>query len=79
MWKSYPEFKKTPDEWIRDINDNVTRGTAGYELGRALRMMYRENLITREEQKNLWKMIQSTQEDQYLALTAIESKYKLLT
>ena len=79
MWKSYPNYNKNPEEWIRDINDRITRGTAAYQLSRALRMMYRENLINREEQKNLWKMIQSTQEDQYLALTAIESKYKLLT
>ena len=77
MWKSYPDYKKNPEEWMRDINDRVTRGTAAYELSRSLRMMYREKLITREERKNLWKMLQSTQEDQYIALLAIESKYKL--
>jgi hypothetical protein len=77
MWKSYPEYNLTIEGWINDINKYV--GYTMYNLDRALRIMHRTKLITKEEQRSLLKMLSSTDEDKYIALTAIDNKYKQLT
>jgi hypothetical protein len=76
MWKNYPAHKRTPEEWLKELS--VHKASAGYKLNRILRMMYRERLIGRDEQKRLWQMISSTEEDQMVALLVIENKYKPL-
>jgi len=81
MWKSYPEFKKTPEQLVKDLYDegHAVGGKTAYDLKRCLRRMYRENLINTKELGSLWKMLSASREDAYVALIAIENKYKLLT
>jgi hypothetical protein len=78
VWKSYPEFNMSPDQWMEKMNDNLHGARVMHYLNRALRRAVRDKVITMEEKGNLWKMISATDEDCYTALLALESKYKLL-
>ncbi len=77
MWKSYPQFNMSPEQWLEKINHHTHRSQVMHYLNRALRRAVRDRVITMEEKENLWKMILAIDEDCYTALLALESKYKL--
>lgn len=78
MWTKYPDYKHTVEDWIAAMNDRQSGAHTTYCLNRALRRAARDKVITREEQKSLWSMIVSADdEDHYVALKALETKYKL--
>jgi hypothetical protein len=78
MWKSYPEYNRSIEEWLQQINSRAAGSLAFLHLKRTLKRATRDKVITNEEQQNLWKMILASNDDCYTALLAIESKYKLL-
>lgn len=77
MWKSYPEYNMTSEQWL----DTLFTSWRSYDLkalSRCLMIMSRqEEFITKVEEKTLRKMLSSSKEDAYIALTIIENKYKL--
>jgi len=80
MWRGFDEFKFSTEEWVYNLYENRYRKAHYiYIVNRALRKAARDKIISREEQKSLWKMILSSKEDAYVAFSAIENKYKQLT
>ena len=79
MWRGFDEFKFSTQEWVDHLYvDPYRKAHYLYIINRALRKAVRDKVILRQEQQNLWKMINSSEEDAYIALTAIENKYKQL-
>ena len=80
MWRGFDEFKFSAKEWVGHLYvDPYRKAHYLYVINRALRKAARDKIISREEQKTLWKMINSSKEDAYVAFSAIENKYKQLT
>ncbi len=80
MWRGFDEYKFSTQEWVDHLYvDPYRKAHYLYIINRALRKAARDKVISREEQKSLWKMINSSKEDAYVAFNAIENKYKLLT
>ncbi len=79
MWKSYPEFDRTVDGWIIAMYDSKDRAYTIRCLQRVLKRATSEHIITKAEEKSLWSMLRASEEDAYVALSAIENKYKQLT
>ena len=80
MWRGFDEYKFSAKEWVYNIyEDPYRKAHYMYVVNRALRRAARDKVISREEQKSLWKMITSSEEDAYVAFSAIENKYKQLT
>ncbi len=77
MWTKYPDYKHAVKDWIAAINDKQSGAHAVYCLNRALRRATRDKVITREEQKSLWSMLKASDDDRYVALKALETKYNL--
>lgn len=67
------------EDWIRCIDDQRIGASTTCKLYRALKRAARDKVITKQEEKSLWSMIRSSDEDCYVALKALESKYKLNT
>lgn len=78
MWKNYPEYNRTVEEWVMAIDHSKDRAHNMRCLQRALKRAVSDRLITKAEQKSLWNMIVSPDnEDHYVALKALETKYNL--
>lgn len=76
MWTRYPDYKHTVEDWIAAINDKQSGAHTMYCLNRALRRAARDKVITRQEQQSLWEMIKASDDDCYVALKALETKYQ---
>lgn len=75
MWTSYPEYKRTVEQWITAIDHKSDRAHNMRCLHRALKRAVSDRMITKAEQKSLLSMIKASDDDCYVALKALETKY----
>lgn len=79
MWRGFDEFDFSTEQWVYNLyEDPYRRAHYIYIINRALRRAVRDGVISKEEQKNLWKMIQASKEDCCVAIVCLENKYKQL-